>query len=309
MIQIKNKADCCGCTACSSVCAHNAISMTADTEGFKYPHIDGNLCTNCGLCEKVCPLINRDNTLRNTTYKKIFACRLKDEVILENSSSGGAFSAIALRVLESGGVVYGAAYTDSMEVRHIAIKTKEELYKLRGSKYVQSNLDLIFHQIRFLLKENKLVLFSGTPCQVDGLKRFLIKNYENLYTVDIVCHAVASPRVFKDYVEYVNVIHKDRLLWINMRDKEKRGWGHLYSQRLRFENKGDIIDSPKVLGWNYLFFSQFFNRPSCYACRYCNLDRPGDFSISDLWDDNNTLSTFVNSKGTSMMMLNSAKAI
>lgn len=309
MIKIVNKADCCGCSACSNICSHEAITLMADEEGFKYPKVDDIQCVNCGLCEKVCPILNRDKTERIPSYKEIYGCRLKDTEILRYSSSGGAFVAIAQSILNKGGVVVGATYSSAMEVTHIIIENPDEISRLQGSKYVQSNLNDIFSRVKDFLKDGRLVLFSGTPCQVDGLKNFLIKEYSNLYTVDIVCHAVASPKVFKDYVEYTNKKHSDNLIWINMRDKEKRGWGHLYSQKLLFENKGNVIDSPKILGWNYIFFSQYINRPSCYTCRYANLDRPGDFTISDLWDDNNTLPAFKSTTGTSMMMLNSNKAI
>lgn len=309
MIQIQRKADCCGCSACYNACTHNAICFKSDNEGFRYPEVIEDRCIECGLCEKVCPIINRDATLRRVTNKTIFACRLTDDTVLKRSSSGGAFPAIALTILNKGGIVVGATYTSDMEVTHIIIETPQDIVKLQGSKYVQSNLEHIFIDIRTLLKGGRLVLFSGTPCQVDGLKHFLIKDYPNLITVDIVCHAVASPRVFHDYVDFVSKQHGDRLSWINMRDKDKRGWGHVYSQKLCFKKKGEVIDSPKVVGWNFLYFSQFFNRPSCHECRYANLDRPGDFTISDLWDDNNTLPDFKDSRGASMMMLNTERSI
>ena len=310
MIQINKKEECCGCSACYNACSHNAIAFAPDEEGFNYPKVNKDSCIDCGLCEKVCPIICRDNkTNRTSSYKKIYACRLKDEDILHKSSSGGAFPAIAIPVLERGGVVVGATYTPTMEVAHLVIESPADLVKLQGSKYVQSNLNNVFRDIRVFLKSGRLVLFSGTPCQVDGLKHFLIKDYPNLVTVDIVCHAVASPKVFWDYVRYAEKQHGDKMKWINMRDKEKRGWQHLYSQRFLFENKGSVIDSTKVIGWNYIYFSQFINRPSCYECRYANLDRPGDFSISDLWDDNNTIPSFKDPRGASMMMLNTDKAV
>ena len=310
MIQINKKEACCGCSACYNACAHNAIAFDSDDEGFKYPKVIKDRCIDCGLCEKVCPIISRNGMpKREPSYKRIYACRLKDEDILLRSSSGGAFPAIALTVLKKGGVVIGATYTSTMEVAHLVIETPDDLVKLQGSKYAQSNLNNVFRDIRSYLKSGRLVLFSGTPCQVDGLKHFLITDYPNLITVDIVCHAVASPKIFHDYVEYASKKHGDKVVWINMRDKEKRGWQHLFSQSFLFENKGSIIDSNKIIGWNYIYFSQYINRPSCYECRYANLDRPGDFTISDLWDDNNTLPSFKDPRGASMIMLNSDRAI
>lgn len=306
---LPDKNNCCGCTACSNICSHNAIDIKSDTEGFLYPRIIEQNCINCGLCEKTCPVVSRDKKSLSPTYKAIFAVRIKDTEVLYRSTSGGAFSAIALYVLQNGGLVAGASYSPTMEVRHIIIDNVKELEKLRGSKYVQSNLNNIFIQIRTLLKEGKLILFSGTPCQVDGLRNFLKKDYRNLLTVDIVCHAVASPLIFKDYIGYLNKRHGAKVININMRDKERRGWGHVYSQRIIFDNKKEFVDSYKVVGWNYLYFSQFINRPSCNNCRYCNLDRPGDFTISDLWDDNNTLPEFKSNKGSSMLMINTEKAL
>lgn len=309
MLYLPPKKDCCGCSACGNVCPHNAIKIEPDEEGFLYPRINDDNCINCGLCSRVCPVLSRDKRTKSPTYKAIYACRIKDANILFRSSSGGAFSAIALKVLELGGVVVGASYSPSMEVCHTIIDNEKDLDKIRGSKYVQSNLNNIFIQIRTLLKEGKLVLFSGTPCQVDGLRHFLLKVYENLITVDLVCHAVASPRIFHDYVEYINKRHGAKLVRINMRDKEKRGWGHMFSQRIIFDNEKEFTDSYKIIGWNFLYFSQYINRPSCNNCRYCNLDRPGDFTISDLWDDNNTMPSFKSNSGSSMMMLNTERAL
>ena len=280
--------------------------MTIDDEGFEYPSIKESLCVECGLCEKICPIVNRKNRdLEDKVYKRLYAIRHKDEEILSRSSSGGAFFAIAKYVIDNNGYVVGAAYSDNMVVQHMIASTLEECVKFQGSKYSQSDVKDIFPQVKSLLKKGRMVLFTGTPCQVDGLKRYLLKPYDTLVTMDVVCHAVPSPMIFREYVDYVNKKLSGRLKGIVMRDKRIYGWSHRYSYRYDFHNDRSIYDSPKVENWGRLYFSKLIDRPSCHECKYTNLFRPSDITVADFWDDNNLRPDIKSRKGTSLFIVNS----
>jgi len=308
MINIKNSVDCCGCTACVSVCAHNAIVMKSDIEGFSYPLVNNNLCVDCGLCDNVCPIIYRKSTDENKTTLEYYALRIKDKEILKQSSSGGAFSLLCDYVLSRNGFVCGVEYSSRGVVQHTFIDNKDDLKRLRGSKYAQSNLDGIYARLKSHLKEKKWVLFSGTPCQVDGLRRFLRKDYENLITVDLVCHAVPSPLIYKEYLAYCSRKLGEEVVSIDMRDKSTYGWSHKYSYRFHYKNGKRTLDPIKVVNWGKLFFSELINRPSCGECKYANLHRPGDFTIADFWDDYKTRPEIYSKEGTSLLLVNSEKA-
>lgn len=308
MIHITNKTDCCGCTACINICQHHAISMKTDAEGFLYPIINTNLCTNCNLCEKVCPIIYRNSVKNLSSPIALFAARHKDNKILMNSSSGGAFSAIASTVIQKGGVICGVEYSPFMEVRHAFAESLEECQRFRGSKYVQSNLNDTFIKIKSYLKADRYVLFIGTPCQVEGLKLFLRKPYDKLITADIVCHAVPSPLIFQNYVSMVNKKMRSKLININMRDK-KEGWSHMYLCKYSFiDGRNTYTTSNKFADWNRIYFSQLVNRPSCHECKFTNFNRPGDFTIADFWDDTHNRPDLYSAKGTSLICINSEKS-
>ena len=200
MIEIKDKKDCCGCQACVTVCTKHCIAMQADNEGFLYPIVDKSACTNCGLCEKVCPVINQSEPHKPL---KVYAAKNKNEDIRRQSSSGGIFTLLAEKVINEGGVVFGARFNENWNVVHSWTDTKEGIAALRGSKYVQSTIGNTYNEAREFLKQGRKVLFSGTPCQIAGLKKFLRKEYNNLLTVDVVCHGVPSPLVWRKYLEEV----------------------------------------------------------------------------------------------------------
>lgn len=309
MITYKTKSDCCGCSSCYSVCSHNAISMQPDEEGFLYPKVDENICVQCGLCEKVCPISNRDSKQTDNEPIDIQALRVKDNDILSHSSSGGFFTLISQYVISNGGVVFGVRYNESMEVVHSYAETMQACYSFRGSKYVQSTINDTYTKVRECLRKGRLVLFTGTPCQVDGLRRFLLKDYDKLITVDVVCHGVPSPRIFKEYVSYFNKLTNDVIIDINMRYKGGRGWGHRFSYLYTFKSGRIEVDWDGIKDWGRLYFSHALNRPSCYQCRYCSFDRPGDFSIADYWDDNNKHPEFFHKDGTSLVIINSKTAV
>ena len=229
MIQIKDKADCCGCTACASICPKDAITMEPDTLGFKYPKVDLDKCIDCGLCEKVCAFNDNYDKSLNLKEPEIYAARHKDIHEIETSRSGAAFIAISDYILENGGIVYGVGYKDHFRVAHKRATTKEERNEFKGSKYVQSDLDGIFRQVKEDLKQGNTVLFSGTPCQTAGLNSYIGKKLrENLVLVDIVCHGVPSPYIWRDYLAYIEKKYKNEVVKVDFRDKSRIGWsGHI----------------------------------------------------------------------------------
>lgn len=310
MINIKNPTECCGCTACVSVCSHNAIMMKLDAEGFAYPIVDVDKCIDCGLCEKVCPIIKR-KSLKNVSNQETpinyLALRIKDKIILENSSSGGAFSLLCNSVLNRSGLVCGVEYSDKGIVQHVIVDNEKDLGRLRGSKYVQSKIDGIYSQIKVLLQKERWVLFSGTPCQVDGLRSFLKKDYPTLITVDLVCHSIPSPLIYKEYLDYCSKKLHHKVTSIDMRYKKTYGWSHRFSYRFLYKNGKNSIDPIWVANWGKLFFSELINRPSCGTCQYANLNRPSDFTIADFWDDNHKRPEIYSKEGTSLLLINTGK--
>lgn len=306
MIQIKDKANCCGCTACASICPKDAISMEPDTLGFKYPKVDLNKCIDCGLCEKVCAFNVHYNTTLNLTQPLAYAARHKDMKEVETSRSGAAFIAISDYVLENGGVVYGVGYTDHFHVIHKRATTKQERDEFKGSKYVQSDLNRIFRQIKKDLKDGLTVLFSGTPCQTAGLNSYIGKKLrEHLILVDIVCHGVPSPYIWKDYIAYLEKKHKGSIFQVNFRDKQLFGWT-AHHETFKFSNiKGKKLDTKS---FTYLFYKHIMLRHSCGVCPYTNTQRPSDITIADFWGWEKT-DSYINAddKGVSLLLVNTEK--
>ena len=225
MIRITDKAKCCGCTACASICPHDAITMQPDALGFLYPVVDESKCTDCGLCEKVCAFHENYDKSQNLPEPLAYAARHKDMREVETSRSGAAFIALSDWVLRLGGVVYGAGYADHFRVVHKRATSKEERDEFKGSKYVQSDLNTVFRQVKKDLKDGLTVLFSGTPCQTSGLASYVGKRLrENLYLVDIVCHGVPGPYLWRDYLAYLEKKQGSRICWVNFRDKQEYGW-------------------------------------------------------------------------------------
>lgn len=304
MIQIKDKADCCGCTACASICPKDAITMEPDTLGFKYPKVDLSKCIDCGLCEKVCAFNDNYDKSRNLKEPEIYAARHKDIHEIETSRSGAAFIAISDYILENGGIVYGVGYKDHFRVAHKRATTKEERNEFKGSKYVQSDLDGIFRQVKEDLKQGNTVLFSGTPCQTAGLNSYIGKKLrENLVLVDIVCHGVPSPYIWRDYLAYVEKKYKSKIVTVNFRDKSRIGWsGHIESFIF---NNGRKVES-RI--YTDLFYQHIMLRPSCGNCHYTNFYRPSDLTIADYWGWENISTDFnIDNKGCSLLFINTIK--
>lgn len=280
--------------------------MKLDNQGFQYPYINTETCIKCGLCDNVCPIINSGK--RNLTYQKIYAARTKYDDILMRSSSGGIFYMFASYVISSlNGLVIGVEYDGNMVVRHAVTDTLDGLKRFHGSKYVQSQTEGIFEIVKKYLDNGRFVLFSGTPCQVHALRLYLRKDYDNLLTMDLVCHSVPSPSFFKEYVDFVEKKIQKKLVSIDMRSK-KNGWSHKFYYSYHFAD-GTVIgdESLPVEHWGKLFFSGYLTRPSCNQCHFANLKRPGDVTIADYWDDSNKRPDIYYDKGTSLVIINSHK--
>lgn len=303
MINIQDRRDCCGCSACASICAHNAISMEPDAMGFKYPVVDVSKCVDCGLCEKVCAFNENYDKSLNLQEPLAYGVRHKDMNEVATSRSGAAFIAISDWVLDNDGVVYGAGYTGHFRVVHKRATTKEARNEFKGSKYVQSDMNDVFRQVKIDLKAGLKVLFSGTPCQVAGLASFVGKKLrENLYLVDIVCHGVPAPNIWRDYLAYVEKKYNDTAIAVDFRDKTELGWA---AHRESFTFKSGKVHRNT---YTYLFYEHIMFRPSCEKCHYTNLQRPSDITIADFWGWEKTDNT-INSddKGISLVFCNTNK--
>lgn len=305
MINIQNPKDCSGCTACASICIHNAISMKPDTLGFLYPEVDRNKCTDCGLCEKVCAFHENYDRSLNLPQPTAYAARHKNMKEVETSRSGAAFIAISDYIIEQGGVVYGVGYTDHFRVVHKRALTKVERDEFKGSKYVQSDLKGIFRQVKEDLKGEKTVLFSGTPCQTAGLHSFVGKKLRaNLVLVDIVCHGVPSPYVWRDYLAYLEKKHNSEVCYVNFRNKEIFGW-KAHKETFKFANLEEQEDK---ITFTYAFYKHIMFRHSCGVCKYTNLQRPSDITIADFWGWEKTNPDFnADDKGVSLVLCNTEK--
>lgn len=306
MITIKNKKDCCGCAACYSICPKNCIEMKADEEGFLYPDINKDICINCGLCEKVCPIINR--TPEKKTKQEGYLVQIKDEKIRAESTSGGAFTAIAKYVLDRKGVVFGVQYDKDLNVVHSYVENEADLKLYRNSKYVQSKIGDTFKQAKKFLDEGRWVCFSGTPCQIEGLKKYLKKDYTNLITVDIVCHAVPSPLIWQKYLEVQREKYGNDIKNILFRDKKY--YGYKYSQMTICNSKDEDLYHAGVESDIMLraFFSDICDRPSCYECAFKKRYRVSDFTIWDCFITGLIAKDFDDDKGTTRVLIQSQKA-
>lgn len=303
MINIVYKENCCGCSSCATVCPKQCIAMEVDSEGFLYPLVDQDVCISCGLCKKCCPILQEK---KNSSYiEKAFVGYAKDEDIRMRSSSGGLFSIIARKVLSENGVVYGAAFDNDFTVHHIGINSLIDLEKLRGSKYVQSRIENTYCEVKKVLDQGKRVLFSGTACQIAGLKASLRKDYENLILVDILCHGTPSPKVWKKYLEEKEKQYNSKIKKIRFRDKES-GW-KTYSVTKTFENNKTQKTAFSQDSYMRMFLSEICLRPSCHSCRFKNLKRSSDITIGDCWGIENYMPDMDDNKGTSVIIVHSVK--
>ncbi len=299
MISIAAKENCTGCSACANICPRGCIAMVADSEGFCYPEVDAQLCADCGLCEDVCPMLHKP---QQHPVVAVYGAKNKDDEVRYTSSSGGMFSLLAEEILRQGGVVVGAALDDKLTVRHILIDNAADLYKLRGSKYVQSEIGKIYSEVRRALRAGQRVLFSGTPCQVAGLKGFLLKPYDNLVTVDVVCHGVPSPKVYRKHLQELQAEAGEPVLQVRFRDKAK-GWKH--GETLFFTGHRQFGDSKRRERYMRLFLNNISIRPSCGSCAFNNKRSLADITIADYWGIDKQFPEFDDDKGVTLVLVNS----
>ena len=316
MIEIVNKANCCGCSACASKCPKQCIVMEEDEEGFLYPKVSRGLCIDCKLCESVCPVLNE-----GTPHKpeKIYAVRNINKNEVRQSSSGGVFTLLATKVLDLGGIVFGAKFNNSWEVEHCWIDKKKDIQSLMGSKYVQSCIGNTYQEAKAFLSQGKYVLFSGTPCQIAGLRRYLKKGYSNLLTVDVVCHGVPSPLVWRNYLkekqEALGIVSQtdssSYIRDISFRNKSI-GWRKfgLLIRGTRFSGE-DVecfetqSDNPYLNG----FLGNYYLRPSCHKCSVRLGKSNSDITLADFWKIERFALMDDADEGTSLVLIQTQKAM
>ncbi len=300
----KLRDKCNGCSACALACPQACITMQADAEGFYYPRLDAPSCVQCGRCDAACPLLKPPQGVQGRAY----ACMNQNEEIRMQSSSGGVFTALAERVLQSNGVVFSAALHDDLTVRHMAVRSFEELALLRGSKYVQSQIGTAYSEAKKLLEGGTPVLFSGTPCQIAGLRSFLGRCYDNLITQDIICHGVPSPKVWENYITHMQNKFGSTVLpkpHPSFRNKE-HGWRD-FSMVLHFESGNRYSQPQHEDVFMQAFLRDLCLRPSCYQCHFKSLARQGDITLADFWGVETVLPDMDDNKGTSLVLVNTGK--
>lgn len=307
MIRIKHKSDCCGCEACVQRCPKRCISLHRDQEGFLYPLVDESICIDCGLCERVCPVINQGEPLKPLVA---YAAKNQDESVRLSSSSGGVFTALAEQVIAQGGVVFGARFDESWNVVHDYVETVEGLSAFRGAKYAQSRIGLCFLQAETFLRQGRQVLFSGLPCQITGLKKFLRKDYDNLITVELFCHGVPSPMVWKRFLEEEVAIPHIRLKSISFRDKVS-GWKN-YSFFYSQEDANGVQLHRMPFAKNLFmrgFLADLYLRPSCYHCPAKQFKSGSDLTIGDYWGVKLAHPELDDDKGVSAVLVNTDRGV
>lgn len=298
---LKDKSRCCGCGACAAICPHGAISMAPDAEGFLYPRIDPARCVDCGLCERRCPATQA----AARGEKPAYAARVRDEAVRERSSSGGVFTQLARGVLSQGGVVFGAAMDEELRVSHVGAMDETGLAALRGSKYVQSDVEDAYRQAERLLDAGLPVLFTGTPCQVAGLYAALGGDREGLLTADLVCHGAPSPAVFAAYVQMLQAERGQRVERYAFRDK-RRGWKD-FCVVATFADGAEYAAGQKEDLFMRGFLADLYLRPSCHACPYVGQRRPADLTLGDMWGAQVICPDLDDDRGLSLVFVNSEK--
>lgn len=301
MIKINDKTGCVGCSACVNRCPVHCITMLEDEEGFLYPEVIAERCINCGLCEKACPVLNIPE---HQSVLTVYGCKNNDKEIRLTSSSGGMFTVLAEHILAKGGMVFGAAFDEKWQVHHIAVHDSTELKKIRGSKYVQSFIGCTYNEAEKLLKKGSYVLYSGTPCQIAGLKRFLGKEYDNLYTVDVVCHGIPSPMIYRKQLAEAEAVTGSAIKLVCFRDKQD-GWkrGHLVFQTAT----GVISKSKQESPYMRLFLAGVSVRPSCPQCHYNNQHSSADLTIADYWGVDKQFPYYDDDQGVTLVLVNNEK--
>lgn len=317
MIDIQNKCDCCGCNACIQKCPIQCIRMVEDIEGFLYPHVDKSLCIDCGLCEKVCPLLvldRRKSNKSNKVYSVLQTLAVKNKNMEErlHSSSGGVFIALAREVIAQGGVVFGAKFDEQWEVILSYAETIEDVRPMLGSKYLQARVENAFCDAEQFLKKGRLVMFSGMPCHIAGLRSFLHKDYDNLLAVDCLCHGVPSPGVWRRYLhEVIPLRLLSEITDIDFRNKLLGGWKKYHfvisCNEALVKNNDAVVYSSNNTEYMKGFISDIYIRPSCYLCMCKNGVNNSDITLGDFWGIDRIIPDFDDDKGVGVVLINTLK--
>lgn len=318
MIQVSKKQDCCGCSACVQRCPRHCISMKEDAEGFLYPDVDMTQCIDCGICEKVCPWLNLHE---KSKIQDVLGAKNIDRKERMESSSGGVFIALAKKVIENGGVVFGAVFNECWEVVHTYAENLKDVKSMMGSKYMQSRMENSYREAKGFLKRGRTVLFTGCPCQITGLHNYLGKEYHNLISVDFLCHGVPSPGVWRKYLtevstsfpKEINGISLDfstKITGIDFRNKQQSGWKNFYLTITGLSNGTEKVllsDKHKNNPFMKGFLGDLYLRPSCYNCKCKNGASHSDLTIADFWGINSIMPDFDDDKGVSLVLVNTDK--
>lgn len=306
MIQIKEKKDCCGCNACGDACAQNAITFKTDNEGFWYPEVDVQKCNDCGLCNRICPMLNLEKAKSyGQRSPRVYGGYHKNIAIRFDSTSGGAFSALANTMYKQGGYVSGAVFNDDWTVSNFISNDKKDLSRLRSSKYVESYAEGLYKEIRKLLLAGEKVLACGSPCQMAGLRTFLGKDYENLVIVDFLCRATNSPKAYRKYLDYLEDIYGGKITYIKAKNKD-HGWRSL-ARKVVFDNGKTYYGEGHEDHYRRGYHGNYFERPSCYDCKFKGIPRIADITLADFWGIENIDSSIDGNLGTSMILVNTEK--
>lgn len=311
MEQICPKESCCGCKACHDICPRQCIVMTKEDNGFYYPFVNEDNCINCGLCQKVCP--ENELLYGNVISPRLFAAYSFCEEHRNQGSSGGVFGELARLIFQKKGIVYGAAFDKNLQLKHVAAYNEEELFPLLKSKYLQSDTNDVFNKIKENCRNDIPVLFCGTPCQCAALRKFIGRQYPNLYVIDFLCHGVPSQEMFDKAVHNYEIKHHGRIVAFNFRskpDSKKRDCDHYFSLTLLMKNRKikKVEDKPN---WKFPFYWGFCQylalRPTCYDCGYANPKRVGDITLGDFWGLNTLIPVSDFQKGYSAIIVNTEK--
>ncbi len=303
MDEIVNKDRCVGCGACRNACPKGCIGMDADQEGFLHPTINTDLCIDCRLCQSVCPVLS--DRIADHLQTRAYGAHAKEQEVVHNSSSGGIFTLLSKEILNRGGVVFGASFDGPEQIQHIAVEDEVELWRLRGSKYVQSHIGITYQQAAKALKSDRWVLFSGMPCQIAGLRSYLRKDYEKLLCVDTICHSAPSPKVWKQFLNEVQSSFSSKVIKANFREKQN-GW-EKYFLRLDLEN-GETIRYTGAENWYMQAFIQGLStRPSCYSCKFKGENHLSDLTLGDFWGVRQAAPECLHTDGTSLVLAHTEK--
>lgn len=302
---IREKYECTGCGACVAICPLDCITWVSDEEGFAYPEADST-CVDCGKCRDTCPMLRNHDSAETGPEQFCVAARHVDHAVWEKSSSGGAFSAICEAYCDDGDVVFGAKF-EGLRVVHDCAYSIDEIAAFRKSKYVQSDPRNSYLVAQNMLESGRRVLFSGTPCQIAALKSVLGKEYDNLLCIDLICHGVGSPKVFEQYIEYLEQKHESKLASFTFRNKKQKRWGRFleYVVGLEFEN-GTRLECESDL-YNGGYMQGLFLRPSCSKCVFANMNRVGDITLGDLKGRYDVLPGAEGMENLSTIMVNTSK--